>query len=211
MLTALGLTGVLLGSLALRRRSRIAGRGARPPHRGAPSRRPRPHRPIRPDLPLGRHGPRGGGEGRPLAQAAQPHAVGVPGSREEDVRLGRQDVLLLRARRPAGDPARAVRLPRPSRHAALRARRHPLDLRRGAGDGPGRAPAAAAHAAQGRARDRARSTSTWTRRTAFARSRSWTRRATGASSCSTTSARTSAWTIGSSGSRSHAASRSITG
>ena len=205
LLMAVGLMGALLGPAPAADDPR---RGPGAPRRGpAPDPR-RPDRPLRPDLPVRHARPRDRREGVPLPEAAGAHALGVPRAREEDVRLRRQDLLLLRARRPPGDRALAGRLPRDPGPPDVRAGRDPDPLR---GDRGGRAlrgrPPAAPRAAGARSRDRPRAAR---RRCVRAHPRDHgrsTRRATAASSRSTASRRTSASTTRCSGSRSRRGSR----
>ena len=137
----------------------------------------RPDRPLRPDLPVGHARARDRREGRALPEAARAHALGVPRAREEDLRLRRQDVLLLRAGRPPGDRALAGGLPRHPGAADVGPGRDPDPVR---GDRGGGAVAPAyAGCASSRARPTPRSSTcswTWTSPRASAASRCWTRK-----------------------------------
>ena len=213
MLTALGLTGDAAGALA------VAAPPAPSPAEALARRIEARHRGVRDLTARFVQTYRSGALGREVVEkgvlSLKPPSrmrweYRDPG--EEDVRVRRQDVLLLRARRPAGDPCassptRATCPPCSSPATPTSSRTFDVALETGQAG----LPAAAPHAEEAGARDRAPLRRRGRRRTASARSWSSTPRATAASSSSTTSARTWAWTIASSGSRCRAGVEVIAG
>src|SRR4029453_6005493 len=89
-----------------RRNRRVAGPEPRAAARGAPVPRPGHDRAVRAELPVGsaRQGDRGARRRPPEASGTD--AVGIQGSREEDLSLRRPQLLVLRARGSPGDRAR---------------------------------------------------------------------------------------------------------
>ena len=141
-------------------------------------------------------------------QAAGPDALGVRDPEKKTFVSDGKTLLLLRARRQAGDRPRAGPGAKPARAAPLGQGRASSRVRVSLEPRPGgRLSACGSSPAQARSRGRAGLPRGGRRATASARSRSWTPRATAAASTSTTSARTSASPTDSSASRCRGASR----